>query len=188
MSMLRVQVRTSPLPLSHTAAQALKNVGQYDLVVFTSANAQNIFISQLRGRGTVLPRKVRVVQVGPRKELLRLSVRGRRILFPRSSAAPYDIVRLLRSRGATVRPITLYATRVVPLTRAQKDALAHGTTKAIYFRSTSGVRGLLRQLHGVARRNALLAHAQCIGQETARAAKRAGFKKVSVVGILREIA
>ncbi|TSC69069.1 MAG: uroporphyrinogen-III synthase/uroporphyrinogen-III C-methyltransferase [Parcubacteria group bacterium Gr01-1014_56] len=181
---LEIQVRMKRLRLSRTSVRALHNLNRYDLIVFTSKNARAFFMSELEERHIAAPRRARMVTVGPRHELLRLSPLGKRILFPRSAIAPYDIVRSLRARGAVVRVIPLYTTLGTPLSRGEKEALLRGAITLLYFRSPSGITGLLGQLSKKEKLMVRKIPAQCIGPTTARAAREAGFNKVSIKGVL----
>ena len=178
------RITLARLPLSPQAVRALRKLKQYDLIVFTSKNARRFFMQALRERRISLPKKSRIVQVGPRTDLLKLPVKNKRILFPRSAIAPYDIVRQLRARGASVRVIPLYTARGAPLSRAKKEELLQGKIKKLYFRSPSGITGLLKQFRGSKKKTILAIPAHCIGETTARAARAAGFKKVFAKGIL----
>lgn len=183
-TILKVEVVLKRRPLSRRAVQALYALSRYDRIVFTSKNARQFFVQTLRERGIALPEPRQVVQVGPRATLLTLPLKGKRILFPRSAAAPHDIVRRLRARGTVVRTLQLYSTKGSPLTPTQRRALLVGVTKKLYFKSPSGVSGLLRQLSRKDRHQVLGLPACCIGETTAGAARRAGFKKVIITGIL----
>lgn len=177
---LVVRVRTEPLPLSPANISVLRSLERYDLIAFTSKNARRIFSDWLRKQGIILPKTVHILQVGPRSDLLKFKVEGKRILFPRSSVAPYDIVHKLRKRGAVVRVVPLYTAHAIPLTRAERTVLRQGTYSVISFSSPSGVSGFLAQLNREERVIALRLPARCIGPTTARAARAAGFKNVRV--------
>jgi uroporphyrinogen-III synthase len=182
MSTLTARVIFRHLPLSSSSLAAVKNLDRYDLTVFTSKNARRFFLRELRKRGIAAPQHT--VTVGPRKDLLKLPLKGKRILFPRSALAPRDIVQSMRSRGATVRVVPLYTAVGKPLTAKERLSLRGGKIKNVYFRSPSGVRGLLRQMRGEQKRRVRALPARCIGETTAAAARAAGFKKVSIAGIL----
>lgn len=166
------------LPLTTAAALALQHVDRYDLVVFTSKNAKRFFDDILRERRIAPPSAARIRIVGPRNDLLKLAARDKRILFPRSSVAPFDIVRKLRARGASVRALALYTTRGAVLQKIEKEKLLRGDYAALYFKSPSGVQGFLRQFTPPQRRMLQLIPARCIGPTTAKAAREAGFAKV----------
>ncbi|HVV15390.1 MAG TPA: uroporphyrinogen-III synthase [Candidatus Paceibacterota bacterium] len=178
-STLEIRVRARALPLSKNSRHILANLGRYDLIVFTSKNAVRFFTQELRKRHLTLPR-ARMRAVGPRKNLLALPLTGKRVLFPRSAIAPGDILGEMRRRAASVRTISLYTVDPVPLTARQKRALLSGGIKSLYFKSPSGVAGLLKQLRGAGRTTVQAIPAICIGETTARAARKAGWKKVSI--------
>lgn len=177
---LKVQVAVRRLPLSHASAKALRTAASYDHVVFTSKNARKFFSQELKARRIAAPAPARIIQVGPRADLLKFNFAGKRVLFPRSAIAPHDIVRRLRAKGVVVRVVPLYTTHGVPLARAQKNALARGLIRQIYFASPSGVAGLLGQLRGRSRAAVLALPARCIGKTTAQAARSTGFKRVFI--------
>lgn len=167
------------IPLSRASVDALRHIDRYDSVVCTSKHAVSFFEEELRRRRFAPPRS-RIVRVGPRNDLLKLDFKGKRILFPRSSLAPFDVVRALRRKGAVVRVIPLYEPKGVPLSRAQKANLLNGTTKQLYFKSPSGIHSLLKQYRGPHRNMVLALPARCIGATTAQAARKAGFKRVFI--------
>lgn len=183
--MRTIEIRVEPrrLPLSTAAIHALHTLSQYDIIAFTSKNAYSLFIQELKRRHIAPPLAHQIVRVGPRNDLLRFSVNSKKVLFPRSALAPHDIVRKLRARGARVRVIPLYTVRAIPLSKNQRTALAQGTIEKFFFRSPSGIHGLLAQLRGKLRARALGIEAHCIGATTARAARKAGFKKVSIKSV-----
>jgi uroporphyrinogen-III synthase len=180
---LEVKVTVRRLPLSRASVRALRDASHYDYVALTSKNARRLFIQTLRDLGAELPASSRIMRVGPRADLLKFPWRGKRVLFPRSALAPYDIVKRLRARGATVRPIALYTAHGVPLSPAQKKALLAGKIRQLYFRSPSGIDGFLRQFRGRDRKTVLSLPALCIGGTTAQAARKAGFGRVSIKNV-----
>lgn len=179
---LTAEVRARALPLSRRTLGVLSNLGRYDLIVFTSKNAVSFFTHELRKRHIAVPR-ARMRAVGPRRELLRLPLYGKRVLFPRSALAPGDILAQMRTRAASVRTIVLYTVDPVPLTAAHKRALIGGEISKLYFKSPSGVRGFLAQLRGKSRAGALAIPVWCIGETTAAAARKAGFKRIRVKAV-----
>ncbi len=184
MKTLKVFVDIVPLPLSAGNVRILRRANKFDRIVFTSKNAQKIFEVALRKLCIPLPRK-KIVRVGPRKDLLKLGLRGKRVLFPRSALAPFDIVRKLRACGTIVIPITLYTARGRKLTARDKRSLLSRKVERIYFKSPSGIDGLLRQIPRILHPLIKNIPTLCIGETTAKAARKAGFKKVSTEGILR---
>ena len=181
---LNVTVVTKPMPLSRAAILALRKLERYDIIAFTSKSARQYFDAELRKRGSRLPKKVQVLQVGPRNKLLRYPIDKKRILFPRSAIAPADIIRRLRARGAMVRVVPLYTTLGAPLSRADRKALETKKITKLYFRSASGVAGFLSQLRGSLRKHVLTLPLLVIGESTAETARKAGFRSVKIVGVL----
>ncbi len=173
---MRFEVRITTSPLS----VRLPKLERYDLIVFTSKNAQKFFTLALHKYKTKIPKHARVVRVGPRAELLKLELKNKKILFPRSDLAPFAIIRQLRARGAQVRVLPLYTTDAVLLTKKQKESLLEGAYRELYFKSPSGVTGFLQQFNRIQQKQLLSIPALCIGTTTASAAKAAGFKKVSI--------
>ena len=141
---LEAKIVLERLPLSRKSVQALRMLPRYDIIAFTSKNARKFFEQELHRRHIASPKSGQIVTVGPRNELLKLHVRDKRILFPRSALAPHDIVRRMRARGAIVRPLSLYTAHGVPLSLAQKKSLLPGKIRQLYVKSPSGIDGLLR--------------------------------------------
>lgn len=177
---IRVKVKLNRIPLFHASISALRDLDRYDHVVFTSKNARKFFGQTLKESQITFPYRNRIIQVGQRSDLLKFSFKNKRILFPRSTVAPYDIVRRLRRKGAVVRVIPLYTASGVPLSDAQKNFLLKKKVSQLYFKSPSGVKGLLRQLRSKNRKMLLAIPARCIGRTTALTAKKAGFKQVFI--------
>jgi uroporphyrinogen-III synthase len=177
---LSVGITTRRIPLSPASIHALSNLDQYDVIAFTSKNARKFFTEVLKERRLTLPRHIRIIHVGPRNDLLKSPLKGMRILFPRSLRAPYDIVRRLRAKGVIVRPLPLYTAQGIPLSATQKGRLVQGKINSLYFKSPSGVTGLLQQFRREERKIVQRITAECIGPTTAEAARKAGFKKVLV--------
>jgi uroporphyrinogen-III synthase len=174
---LEVRVALERLPLSRASVRTLQHLDRYDAVIFTSKNATNFFIQEIRRHRQKPPR---IIQVGPRGDLLKVDLRGQRVLFPRSAIAPFDIVRKLRARGTVVRVVALYTAKGVPLSGSQKKRLLNGDIRQLYFKSPSGVQGFVRQFRGKDRVTIFSISARCIGRTTATAARKAGFRKVFI--------
>jgi len=198
-----MQITTKPLTLSATARRALKNANRYDWILFTSQHAVSYFIEALRKGRVVYPSAPHIAAVGPKTadalralgftvrivpeqytsaHLIRAlgTVRGMRILFPRSAVALYDAVRELRMHGARVQTIPLYTAQAARLSQAQKKRLVSGFYQKLLFKSPSGVTGFIRQFSVRERAHLCEITVQAIGQTTARAARKAGFKKVQI--------
>ena len=107
--------------------------------------------------------------------------RGDRVLLVRGDLAHQELAIALRSRGAEVDDLVAYRTCEAPeASRALlRHALAEGPADAVVFTSGSTVRGLV----ALARAEGLAVAAipsVCIGPETARAARDAGFSVLAV--------
>ncbi|MCU0272895.1 MAG: uroporphyrinogen-III synthase [Acidimicrobiales bacterium] len=182
-------------------AEALAQLGSYDWVVVTSANAADRVADALRGadglRGADALRgahTVRVAAVGPRTaaRLEALGIRvdhvperftgddlaatfptgTGRVLFPAAAGARDAVPDGLRSRGWQVDRVTAYRTvEVTPPPAAIEAAVA---ADAIVFASPSAVRSWIAATGGVPRP----ALAACIGPVTGAAAREAGFAVV----------
>lgn len=176
---LEIFVDIVPLPLSTAGARIMRRLDRYDHIVFTSRNAQKIFEAALARLRIPVPRK-KIIRVGPRADLLKLDLRGRRILFPRSALAPFDIVRKLRARRVTVTPLTLYTARGRVLSTSDRRKLVSGKVDQLYFKSPSGVTGLLGQFSKKTRAAIKKIPVLCVGETTAKAARSAGFKRLSI--------
>ncbi len=204
---LEIGIRVVKRKLSPAASRALTHIERYSWVLFTSKNAVTFFVQELKRRQIVFPSTVAIAAVGPetarslRKAQLRVNVvpkeftvrdmvasmgnvKGQHILFPRSAIAPLDAVRTLRKKGGHVRTISLYTTTASPLTAVTKRAISAGHYTHVIFRSPSGIRGMLRQLDHSEKRAVKKIIAECIGPTTARAARLAGFKKVTIRSVL----
>jgi uroporphyrinogen-III synthase len=174
----QVRIKVYKLKLSKSSIKALYALEWYDLVVFTSKHAKEFFMQELHERQYKTPNAKQMKIVGPRHDLLKFSIAGKRILFPRSAIAPHDIIKKLRARGAIVRVLALYTTQGVTLTKQEKnDLLQHAYVK-LYFRSPSGVQGFMQQFSLTERRALQQIPARCIGPMTAKAARAAGFVSV----------
>jgi uroporphyrinogen-III synthase len=176
---LEVRVVVKRLPLSPTSVGALRHLERYDVIVFTSKYARAFFEQELQRRGISLPRD-RVIQVGPRNDLLKKALKGKRILFPRSALAPPEIIRKLRAMRSIVHVIPLYTAEGKPLSSVEKKRLQQGSIEQLYFKSPSGISGFLSQFRGRERTAVLSIPARCIGETTASAARKSGFKKVFI--------
>jgi uroporphyrinogen III methyltransferase/synthase len=144
---------------------------RWDWIVFTSANAVDVFFSALaaagkdaRALGGTLAAAIgpatsaALIAHGVRpdfepseaygavlgEELPRVS--GARVLLPLSTLARPDLEDALRKRGAHVERVDIYATVPAPLSAETLDAVA--CADAVTFASPSAVRALAAQLEG----------------------------------------
>lgn len=198
---LEIRVRIIRKKMSRLDVKALKRLETYDWILFTSKHAATLFATELRRRRIAAPSLPCIAGVGPTttlalrhlgfrvsvtprrssvNDLIRSlgSIRGARILFPRSAAAPYEAIRRLRSRGAIVTVLRLYVPVAEPLNAVTKKQLLAGAYSLLVFNSPSGVSGLIEQLTAEGQRRVRRIPASCIGSTTARAARAAGFREV----------
>lgn len=106
---------------------------------------------------------------------------GDRVLLVRGDLAGDDLPQMLRRRGAQVEDVIAYRTIEAPGTSRTLlgAALAGGRIDAVLFTSGSTVRGLVKLAQELGQDEAVSQvtgiPAICIGPETAREARRAGF-------------
>ena len=202
----QVPIQVIPLPLSTYSMQALKKADSYDWILFSSTNAVELFVRKFLNRKICLPYRPQIGAVGPStaqvlkkvgfkvhiipkkhtvEHLVRSlpSISDKRILFPRSILAAHDAVRTLRARGARVRTISLYTTKVLPISHKEITALTLGKYSVLAFRSPSAIEGFLKQLTRAQRTQVYEIPAQCIGPTTASGARNAGFRKVTDMSV-----
>lgn len=196
---LHVGVQTRPVALSPRSERALKNIEKYDWILFTSKNTVEYFAQRVSYKrvetkvaavGPVTAdalRKFKIpVDVVPKENTVKAlvaslgKIRGKKLLFPRSNIAPIDVVRDMRRLGAQVTVVPLYTTTPSPLFKNELRDLREKKYTALTFKSPSGIRGLLGQLSSDERKYARALEAVCIGETTAEAARKAGFKRVRV--------
>lgn len=204
MNVLEVTVKTAPLLLSETAKRSIHSFDTYDWVLFTSKNAVAYFMKTLGKDSVSKEHTCRVAAVGketadalrkfgfnvtaiPEKStvedmLTKLgTVKGLRILFPRSALAPQHSIGTLRRKRATVRVIPLYTTVPVPLSTKVKDAIRAGEFSAWSFSSPSGIHSFLVQFTPMERKLLLTIPALCIGPTTLAAARAVGFSSARTI-------
>jgi uroporphyrinogen III methyltransferase/synthase len=193
-------------PASWRRADAsIRRLGEYDWILFTSANGVEAFLGRLWSRGKDLralgrarlgaigPATARALEVrGLRVEVqpdvyraervaaaLRGRVRGSRVLIPRARVARDVLPRQLRDReGARVDVVEVYRTRTVRSgARRVREALKAGDIDAVTFTSSSTAHGFVRALgvEGLRRLMAGVAIA-CIGPVTAATLRSYGLK------------
>lgn len=197
--------------------RALRQIARYDWVIVTSANGATACLDRARAVGIDLAgARVRWAAVGPatsaslREAGIRAmtpsryltgaiarelrDVAGRRILLPRTDAAPPDLARALRARGAVVDEVTAYRTVLASARAGSRVRRLIGDRRVdtVLFTSASTVRGLMRLLGRHRRALADLTIA-CIGPVTAAAAVEAGLqpdavaKEYTIAGLIRTL-
>jgi uroporphyrinogen III methyltransferase/synthase len=196
-------IEIAPPPDSAALARAARAAGEYDWIVFTSANGVERFFQALVAEGLDARAlgRARVAAIGPKTaaelepygikadltarefvgealaaELVQRGSPGR-VLLPRALVAREELPELLRARGFQVDVVAAYETR--PVGSARSDELAGwlraGGLDAILFTSTSTVTNLVATLGADA--PALLASVTLasIGPITTGALERAGL-------------
>ena len=181
-------------PLDH----ALRQLDDYDWLIFTSANAVQFFFTRVDELG-LAPTLPRIAAVGPATAAV-LAERGvavafvpnefvgeelvlglgdlvgQRLLLPRARIGRPKIVEMLRRQGAQVDDVPLYDTVTANPDPAALAALAQGID-AITFTSPSSVRNFLKILEEAGFDRAVLSSAAvaCIGPVTAQATRDSGL-------------
>lgn len=178
-----VQITIERLPLSPRHTNALLRLSRYDHIVCTSKNAYTCFLEALHELSITPPEADRIIRVGPRADILNYPLSGKRILFPRSTLAPFDIVTAMRAQGAIVTVLPLYTVHGVPLSQEDRSALCEGRIPELYFKSPSGITGLLAQLRPHERAQVRNIPVLAIGDTTAEAARAAGFTQVRIKNV-----
>jgi uroporphyrinogen-III synthase len=189
------------VPVSPAALdEALDHLELYDWILFTSANAVDIFFDRMSARGGRIggdsgPRtgaigrataeRVRrrggAVDYVPEEAvaesllsgLVELGVSGNRILMPRARVARDILPEGLRSAGASVDVVAVYETRMPEPAGDAIQQLMTGEVDCFTFASQSSVRNTLEMLGGTLPHGAKVA---CIGPVTADAARAMGLQ------------
>ena len=198
--------------------RALRQIDWYDWVIVTSANGVGACLDRARALGIDLAAaRVRWAAIGPAtsaalreagisigmtpsqyltgaiaRELR--GVVGQRVLLPRTDAAPPDLARALRARGAVVDEVTAYRTVLAParVGLRVRRLISGRRVDTVLFTSASTVRGLVRLL-GRNRRALTGLTIACIGPVTAAAVIEAGLqpdavaKEHTIDGLIRAL-
>ena len=184
--------------------QALVNLGRFQILLFTSANAVERFFDRLLriAPGGKLPGTISIAAVGPKtgqavgryggqvsyiadsfraegllQKLSGEKVAGAEILFPRAQEAREILIEELERRGARVTLATVYRTLPVDESREPlRAALAAGQMDVVTFTSASAVRHFLDMADDsdLPARMRGVAVA-CLGEITAEAARERGL-------------
>jgi uroporphyrinogen-III synthase len=122
----------------------------------------------------------RGAMVGSRGIVARLGDRPRTILYLRSDRAGPTLARTLRARGHRVTDLVVYGVGASP-TLTERDRRRIGSAAVLVATSPSAIAGLRRGL-GVKAFRAVSKSTPIVvlGSRSARAARRAGFRRVSV--------
>ena len=201
-----------PFPTIDTAAppslamldDAIRRAGEFDWVVFTSANGVRVFFERLQTLGTDVRdwHRARFAAIGPQTAralqaycvrvdtvpeeyraeavvaaLVQIGVAGKRILLPRAAGARAVLPQQLREHGATVEDVPTYTT-VLPRGAAHqlRDLLVCGAVDLITFTSSSTVHNFVTLLEGDIAEVLRHVTVGCIGPVTAETAHGYGMQ------------
>ena len=181
--------------------QAIRQIEQYQWVIFTSVNGVRAVGQRLDvvGKHWRSFRRARVAAIGPATAaaLCEVGVQpdyvpmeyiaeaitagigevaGLRILLPRADIAREALAVELRQKGAVVEEIAAYRTVMQPLDKQAVERVLARSPDVVTFTSSSTVRGFLTALQGANVAEALRGVAvACIGPITAKTAREAGL-------------
>lgn len=190
-----------PNPFPEQTERAVKELPDYDWVIFTSTNGVDVFIDSLRQNGydarhfgsakvaaigNATAERLRRAMIQPDfvpdefvaeavlDGLLTRGIDGARVLIPRAEVARTTLPDGLRERGATVDVVPVY--RTIPGTPdpAVIDRIDAGEIDIVTFTSSSTVTNLIDMLDGNPSRlsSAIIA---CIGPITEATARQHGL-------------
>lgn len=189
--------------------RVIRRLDEFDWLVFTSQNGVRYFFQALGrlgkdarslagrrvaaiGPATALALAERGIQADclPRtyisedlaRTLVARRVAARRVLLIRTAGARDILPKILRRHGANVQEVHAYAVRPSGAGRRDlKQILSNGGLNWLTFASARTVESFLKLVgHGTMHRDVLRIPCACIGPVTARAARKAGFKRVVV--------
>ncbi|GAB4161845.1 MAG: hypothetical protein Fur0021_35500 [Candidatus Promineifilaceae bacterium] len=187
----------TPLPAASLIV-ALRQIEQYNWIIFTSANAVDFFfqaagdnlppLPRVAASGSATAQKLQEQGITPDfvpaefvGEQLAAGLgdlRGQRVLLPRARLGRHEIVTLLQAQGALVDDIPLYDTVAAVPEATALERLRAGVD-AVTFTSPSSVRNFLKILDDAhldsVRRQLEQVLIVCIGPTTAAAARQCGF-------------
>jgi len=197
-------IEVVPPPSWEPLDRALKNIGRYQWVIFTSVNGVRFLFQRLQALGEDVRalRGIRLGAIGPKTAAaleergLRLDlvpseyraeaviealgeaeIRGRRFLLPRAAKAREVLPERLVEMGGEVEVVTAYET-VRPSEKAEevRRLLREGAIHCVTFTSSSTVENFIAMV-GDDRLPSLLAKAvvACIGPITAETARQHGL-------------
>ena len=197
-------------PESWTIADAaLRRVGTYDWLAFTSANAVRMLVDRADAIGVPRDelRSRRLAVVGPATaSVVRTTLRppdfaptvntaemlgeeitdvdNTRVLLPRGNLADDTLPAALRARGAFVDEVVVYRTVPGPGIAAIVAGVRESAVDALLFASASAVRfvagALVADTASTGLRRQRWPVAACLGPVTASAARACGFQSVIV--------
>ena len=183
--------------------RAIKNIGDYGWVLFTSTNGVDAFFNRLRNLqldaralksiniGAIGPATAQSLETrgiiadylpavyttrGILDGLKKHKVAGQKFLLPRADIADEELTEGLSALGAKVNEVTAY--RTIPAAEAiarAKKMLKSGEIDVITFTSSSTVTNLVSAFRGE-KLEVNGARIACIGAKTAETAAKAGLK------------
>jgi len=197
-------IEIAPVALTPKIKNILKNISDFDWVVFTSAagvralkeltatvkiNIPRARAPKIAAIGVATAKAVRAAGYRvafqpstPSSAALAFElepVRDRSILLLRTAIAPHDMHKVLTARGANVTELSIYKTvlRSDPDPKFEK-LLARGRIDFLTFASPSAVRGFFKRVPPALRARARTLPAIAIGASVAASLRKAGFKDV----------
>jgi len=195
-------IAVEPIAAGGELDAVARHLDRYTWVVVTSANGARAIVSAA-GRASTPLGGLRWAAVGSatRAVLERDGIRvdlqpnqssaagiaaelpvhpGDHVLLVRGDLANHELPDALRGRGAEVDDVVAYRTREAPASSRPllRQALADGRVDAVLFTSGSTVLGLVA-LADVESLEVISMPAICIGPETAREARLAGFRVIA---------
>lgn len=167
-------IRIETLSESKPMRQAALDVGQFDWLIFTSANAARSFkcalLEEKKDARALAGVKIAVIGPGTTVEVVNFGVlpdlmpekfvteallkelaknepiKGQKFLIPRSEIARPDLVDGLRARGGDVREVAAYRTVPEPLPEDLPDRIGRGEIDLVTFTSSSTVTNFVNAL------------------------------------------
>ncbi|MBI4396991.1 MAG: uroporphyrinogen-III synthase [Elusimicrobia bacterium] len=195
-------IRVAPLPFTKKARLCLDNLSRYDGVLFTSANAGEIFLRHWKKKKRSWPSKTALYVIGPKTaEALKTGglpvrgvantfvsesladllgpVRNKRFLLPRAREGRDVLPALLKAGGARVDLWPLYRTVPVKMSREIKKALLSGRAHGVTFASPSAVHSFMSHFRPAQRKTIFsTTRSASIGPITTQALRSYGIAPV----------
>jgi uroporphyrinogen III methyltransferase/synthase len=196
-------IEIKPLASNVKLDTAIKRIGHYNWIAFTSVNGVEFFFDRLRDLGldSRALTGLKISAIGPATGkalhkfgisadylpktytgrgfvggLQKQGVGGQRFLLPRADIADAEITRGLKKLGAQVDEIAVYRTTRPGYSPSEtKEMLLRGNIDVITFTSSSTVTNLVSRL-GSSQIARLAAKIACIGPKTASTAVKTGLK------------
>jgi uroporphyrinogen-III synthase len=198
-------IKTVPIDLTEEIAGIIQQVHRFDWIVFTSAAAVRFF-AELAARSGVTARaltSVRIAAVGnrtadqikalglvvsftPSKQDARTlgrelkPVKGLRLLLPKASLTPPELVIILTKRLAEVTELPIYQT--IPIIERDpqlNQLIASHQVETVVFASPSAVAGFVGRTHDLTLPVICQLRTVAIGPSTSDALIQAGFSNVT---------